>query len=152
MVGAHVLEVARDGVALTASDPRPGRRPRRVHVYTLVIARCDPAAAHDCADLLLTRAVLPRGADYWTVGRGWFEERFTAAGLPDACATGVARVNELPRPLPAPLDPALLVTPDGRAHWRPMQNARRRLWARGLERALDRHREGHCVIAADVHF
>jgi hypothetical protein len=152
MVGAHAMEVARGGVALTPSDPRRGRRPGRVHVYTLVIARCDPSAAHDCAHVLLTRAVLPQGADYWTVGRAWFEERFAAAGLPGACETGVARVTDLPRPLPAPLDPALLVTPDGRAHWRPMQDGSRRLWARGLQRALDRHRQGHCVIAADVHF
>lgn len=124
-----------------------------MHVFTAVIVPGGVDTAQSRANDVLRIAARRHGADYWSIGRGWFDERFAEVGLSAALGTGVLPLYQLPQPIPGRLNPAALVTPDARWHWRPLDNEPAfERWPTRLQRHLDRHRADHCYVAADVHF
>lgn len=120
-------------------------------VFTLVIVEAqDPLPAQREAHRLLGFAALRHGADYWSVGP--LQPRLNEAGLAFAGATGVIPLSRLPRPVPARLDPAAIVTTNGWWHWRPLQDDPRfARWPARRERLIGRDPD-RAVVTALAHF
>ena len=63
----------------------------------------------------------------------------------------VELVERLPRPIPQSLVPHSYVSEGGRFFWGPIDEHDRHEWQAKMERLLDRHRQEHCLVIADVH-
>lgn len=120
-------------------------------MFTLVLVDVHDAADGIAeAERLLAIAARRHGADYWAVGP--LKPRLSKAGLGKAAETGVIPLAEMPTPIPGLLDPAAVVTPNARWHWRPLEyDPARARWPARLEGMLGPRTVGRFAVTADVH-
>jgi hypothetical protein len=119
-----------------------------VHVFTLVITAGQRRTAQRKA--AATLATL-RGIDYFRFFGHWDERLVHARPDDPENVDQVELISRLPSPLPESMIPALYVLPTGRWRWHPSTESDRPRWIRQVNRVVDRHRGGHCIVIADVH-
>jgi hypothetical protein len=123
-----------------------------MHVYTLVLVEAEnPDAAVRAAHRVLPAAALRHGADYWTIGA--LQPRLHDAGFLAGADTGAIPLQAVPDPLPPILDPAAVVTANGRWNWRPLDDEPGYdRWPKRLEQMIGPRVPGRWAVMADVHF